>query len=326
VIRAGFVIVAVAVVALFTAAGGSAGSSPPDVTCSQVTQSFSGTAHDLTVPVGGYCAVNNATITHDLVVQRNGGSDVNDSTIGYDALYAKDAFGDITGSTVLHDALYAGEGCGNVIGSTIGYDLGYDTAGGCVISDSTIGHDVTSGFNSDLFVGAVKIGHNFVASEPNSVQVGGNDPTVDSHVQVGNDFVINGSPGPPDPNAFLFDGICDLSVGNDLSITNRWVTLGIGLGEHTCGGTPSGPVTVGRDLIYTGNTGLTNPFFGPTGLGFSGVTVGRNITVTGNSATGDITLADNTIGGNATCRNNNPPASLAGGGPNSIGGINRGCP
>ena len=46
---------------------------PPDVVCSQVTNTFTGTAHDLIVPTGGYCAVTGATITHDLIQQDHAG-------------------------------------------------------------------------------------------------------------------------------------------------------------------------------------------------------------------------------------------------------------
>ena len=324
-----FAIAAVAASGLLWAASGSAGSSPPDVTCSQVTQSFSGTAHDLTVPANGYCAVDHATITHDLIVQRNGGADVTDSTIGYDALFAKGAFGDNIRTTTGHDLSYTGEGGGNISGSTIGYDLNVGREAEDDVSQSTIGHDVTVGFNSGVGLGAVRIGHNFMASDANGVGTGCGDPTADCHVQVGNDFVIDGSPGRPDPTNFIFNGICDLSVGHDLSITNRWVTLGIGIGEDTCGGTPSGPVSVGHNLVFSGNTALTG-FFGPSGFGIDGVTVGNDLTVTNNTATDALRVSGNTVTGDATCRNNNPPASLAGGGfaggPNSIGGTNHGCP
>ena len=61
------------VIALFAAsllvpfAGSAAG--PRDVTCSQVTFLFTGTARDLIVPEGGGCEVRGATITRDLIVQ-----------------------------------------------------------------------------------------------------------------------------------------------------------------------------------------------------------------------------------------------------------------
>jgi hypothetical protein len=318
-------IAAVAASALFWAASGSSAPPPPNVTCSQVTNSFSGTAYDLTVPANGYCAVDHATITHDLIVQRNAGADVSDSTIQHDSRYGQGAFGDNTGTTIGHDLSYWGEGGGNISGSTIGYDLSLGRDGGADVSESTIGHDLTEGFNSGMGLQAVQIGDDVVANQPNTVQTGCGDPTADCHVQVGNDFLINGSPGRPDSGAFVFDGICDLSVGHDLSITNRWVTLGIGLGEDTCGGTPSGPVSVGHDLVFSGNTGLTG-FFGPTGFGIVGVTVGRDLTVTNNTETDSLQVSGNTVTRNATCRNNNPPASLVGGDPNSIGGTNNGCP
>lgn len=306
-IKAALAIAAAALAALLTAAGGSSAPNPPNVTCSQVTQSFSGTAHDLIVPADGYCAIDNAAITDDLIVQRNAGGDVTDSTIQHDALYADEAGGDITGSTIGHNVSYSSDGGGSIFDSTIGFDL-------------------TAGSDSELHLAASQVGHNLVATRPGTVQTGANSPTEFGHVQVGNDFVINGSPGRPDPTAFVFDGICDLSVGHDLGITNRWVTLGIGLGDN-CASNGGGPVSVGHDLVFSGNDALSG-FFGPSALELGGVTVGHDLTVTRNSATAWVEVADNTIGHDATCRNNNPPASLAESfdGPNSIGGTNNGCP
>jgi hypothetical protein len=305
-LKATSIIVAGVAAMLLAAASSSAGSAAPrDVTCSQVTQSFSGTARDLTVPPNGYCDIENATITHDLIVKY-------------------DAGGDVTNSTIAHDARYADEAGGDVTSSTIGHDLIYSRDSGGAIYESTIGHDLTAGFHSGLNLAASRIGHDLVAYRPGTVQTGGISPTEVGQVLIGNDFVIDGSPGPPDPSAFVFDGMCDLSVGHDLSITNRWVTLGIGLGDG-CGGSVTETISVGHDVVFSGNSALTG-FFGPSGLDVVGLNVGHDLTVTRNTAAARVEVGDNTVGANATCRNNNPAATEDGAGPNSIAGRNNGCP
>jgi len=305
-IRAALVLVAGIAVTLAGAVGASSAPPPPNVTCDQVTQTFSGTAHDLTVPANGYCDIENATITHDLIVQHDSGGDLTNSTVGHDARYAVEAGGDLRDSAIGHDLSYAGGG-GSIFGSTIGNDL-------------------TARY-SEVHLAASQIGHNLIAYRPDSIQTGAISPDDAGLVQVENDFVIDGSPGQPDTGAFVFDGICDLSVGRDLRITNRWVTLGIGLGDE-CPSRGRGPVTVGRDLVFSGNDALNSDFAGPSALEVGNVTVGRNLTVTHNSAALWLEVADNTVAGDATCRDNNPAASLpeSSDGPNSVGGKNDGCP
>jgi hypothetical protein len=305
-IRAALVLVAGTAVTLAGAVGASSAPPPPNVTCDQVTQTFSGTAHDLTVPANGYCDIENATITHDLIVQHDSGGDLTNSTVGHDARYAVEAGGDLRGSA-------------------IGHDLSYEGGGGSIFG-STIGNDLTARY-SEVHLAASQIGHNLIAYRPDSIQTGAISPDEAGLVQVENDFVIDGSPGQPDTGAFVFDGICDLSVGRDLRITNRWVTLGIGLGDE-CPSRGRGPVTVGRDLVFSGNDALNSDFAGPSALEVGNMNVGRNLTVTHNSAALWLEVADNTVAGDATCRDNNPAASLpeSNDGPNSIGGTNNGCP
>jgi hypothetical protein len=305
-IRAALVLVAGTAVTLAGAVGASSAPPPPNVTCDQVTQTFSGTAHDLTVPANGYCDIENATITHDLIVQHDSGGDLTNSTVGHDARYAVEAGGDLRDSAIGHDLSYAGGG-GSIFGSTIGNDL-------------------TARY-SEVHLAASQIGHNLIAYRPDSIQTGAISPDDAGLVQVENDFVIDGSPGQPDTGAFVFDGICDLSVGRDLRITNRWVTLGIGLGDE-CPSRGRGPVTVGRDLVFSGNDALNSDFAGPSALEVGNMNVGRNLTVTHNSAALWLEVADNTVAGDATCRDNNPAASLpeSSDGPNSVGGKNDGCP
>jgi len=325
-IKAVMAIAAVAAASLIAVANGSSASPPSDVTCSQVTNSFSGTAYDLIVPANGGCHIESATITNDLIAEHDSGVSLTNSTVGTDVLFAHGSSGTITNSTVGGDAVYVGHDGGgdDITGSTIGHNLSYGSATGGNISDSKIGYDLTVGLDSFASLTTSQVGHDLTANRPNSIQTGCSDPTASCTVRIGNDFVIDGSPGRPDPGAFVFDGMCDLSVGHDLRITNRWVTLGLGLGDG-CIGTGSGPITVGHDLVFYNNTALTG-FFGPSSMSVVNAKVGHDLTVTGNSATDTLQVSGDTVGKDATCRGNNPPASLDSLGPNSIGGTNNGCP
>jgi hypothetical protein len=277
---------------------GAAADSDGTIVCDQNTQAFSGTTTNLIVPTGGYCAIDHATITQNLVVQNGAGTDVTNSSIGYD------------------------ETLGNDSGTTLG--------------NSTVGHDVHIGFNGFFGSGAATIGHDLVATHPGSIQIGSTGPPPDGiagRTTVGHDFVVNGSPGPPDPGNFIFDGICNLGVGHDLVMENRWVTLGFTIGDSTpnsaCTSTADQPVTVGHDLVVTNNKALAG-FFGPSSLEVGDIQVGNDATFMGNSAVpgGFLEFNDNTIGGDATCSKNTP--SITGGlpddGPNIVGGTNNGCP
>lgn len=294
------VLVVLACCAAFLAAGlqGAAAGSDGTIVCDQNTQSFSGQTTNLIVPIGGYCAVDHATITGSVVVQNGAGTDITNSSIGYDMSLGQDA------------------------GATLG--------------NSSVGHDVKVGFEGFFGAGVAAIGHDVVATHAGSIQIGSTGPPpdgVNGRVTVGNDFVVNGSPGPPDPGNFIFDGICDLGVGHDLLMTNRWVTLGFTIGDSTpfsaCSSTADEPVTVGHDLVVTNDKALSG-FFGPSSLEVGDVQVGNDATFSGNSAVpgGFLEFNDNTIAGNATCSRNTP--SITGGlpddGPNTVGGTNNGCP
>ena len=139
--------VLIATVAAFTAclsvplSGVAAG--PPDVVCSQVTNTFAGTAHDLIVPTGGYCAVTGATITHDLIQQDHAGADVSGTSVGHDVRFQNDAGAGIVSSTVGHDIVAAGDESGaGVFDTAVGHDMlalgedsGFDIAGVTVVHD-----------------------------------------------------------------------------------------------------------------------------------------------------------------------------------------------
>ena len=261
--------------------------------CDQNTQTFSGTTTNLIVPIGGYCAIDHATITQNLVVQNGAGTDVTNSSIGYDMTLGNDS------------------------GATLG--------------NSSVGHDVKVGFNGFFGSGLAAIGHDVIATHPGSIQIGSTGPPPDGfsgRTTVGHDFVVNGSPGPPDPGNFIFDGICNLGVGNDLVMENRWVTLGFTIGD--AGHPPCSddqPVTVGHDLVVTNNKALDG-FFGPSGMEVGDIQVGNDATFSGNSAAGSLEFNDNTIAGNATCVRNTPAitGNLPTDGPNIVGGTNNGCP
>jgi hypothetical protein len=265
--------------------------------CNQDTQAFSGQTTNLIVPIGGYCAVDHATITGNLVVQNGAGTDVTNSSIGYDMTLGNDS------------------------GATLG--------------NSSVGGDVKVGFNGFFGAGVAHIGHDLTATHPNGIQIGSTGPPPDGfsgRVTVGHNLVVNGSPGPPDPGNFIFDAICNLGVGNDLVMENRWVTLGFTIGDSTAPFSPcigDQPVTVGHDLLVTNNKAL-NGFFGPSSIEVGDIQVGNNATFSGNSAVpgGTLEFNDNTIAGNATCSMNTPSISgnLPADGPNIVGGTNNGCP
>jgi hypothetical protein len=293
------VLVFLACCSAFLAAGlqGAAAGSEGTVVCDQNTQAFSGRTTNLIVPIGGYCGIDHATITQNLVVQNGAGTDVTNSSIGYDMTLGQEA------------------------GATLG--------------NSSVGHDVKVGLNGFFGSGLATIGNDLIATHPGSIQISSTGPPPDGisgRTTVGHDVVINGSPGPPDSGAFVFDSLCDLGVGHDLVMENRWVTLGFTIGDETapfsaCIGTQ--PDTVGHNLVVTNNKALSG-FFGPSSLEVGDLEVGNDATFSGNSAvpSGFLEFNDNTIAGNATCVRNTP--SITGGlpddGPNIIGGTNTGCP
>ena len=135
-------------------------------------------------------------------------------------------------------------------------------------------------------------------------------------MNIGHDFTIDGSPDLP----FVFDGSATCNVAHDLSITNRTVTLGFGIG-NICAGNGQPANTVGRDLIVTGNTALAG-VFGPSAIIVGDNHVGR-----------DLVFSDNTAvpGGASRCRGTSSVATrparrttraVTVNGPNSAGRSN----
>ena len=107
---AGAAVAALAACLLVPFAGSAAG--PPDVVCPQDTMTFTGTAHDLIVPAGGYCAVTGATITHDLILQDGAGADVRARASAATSSSANEAGAAIVDSTVGHDIVAGGTDSG----------------------------------------------------------------------------------------------------------------------------------------------------------------------------------------------------------------------
>jgi hypothetical protein len=79
-------------------------------------------------------------------------------------------------------------------------------------------------------------------------------------VYVGHDFTIDGSPDIP----FVFDGLCNLTAGHDVRITNRTVNLGLGFGGH-CEANGQHPNDVGHHLVITGVSAVPG-FFGASSI------------------------------------------------------------
>src|SRR4051812_15648572 len=108
--------VVVAVVAAFAAcalsplAGSATG--PPDIVCPQDTLSFTGTAHHLIVPEGGFCLVTDATITGDLILLDGAGAEISGTSVANDVVFHDFAGADISGTTVGHDVVAAGTDSG----------------------------------------------------------------------------------------------------------------------------------------------------------------------------------------------------------------------
>ena len=312
------VVVTVAACLLVPFAGSAAG--PPDVVCPQDTFTFTGTAHDLIVPEGGFCAVTDATITHDMIQRDNAGAEIVGTSIANDLTFGDFSGADISKSTVGHDIVAGGTDSGaGITDSSIGHDfVGRGEESGADILRSTIGHDMQLlGLGGGTHLESVTIGHDLVASKPQTVQTGHNSPnTPGGPVRVGHDFVIEGSPGFP----FVFDGLCNLTVGRDLRITDRTVNLGMGIGNN-CLANGQQPDTIGRDLVVTGNHAASG-FFGPSSIQVADNHVGRDLVFSNNTAVpgGGLEVSRNVVGRDATCATNNPAVTVNG--PNVAGRLN----
>jgi len=232
--------------------------------------SFSGTAKNVIVPSEHGCDLLGATVTHDVIVEDHSGVFSDGSRIGHDMVLQQEAEFEAMGGT-------------------------------------TIGHDLMSGSGSSVHLEQTAIGGDLRAFQPSNVQTGGIGPdTPGGPVRVEHDFVIQGSPA---DNDFVFDGLGQLTVGRDLTITNRSVTLGFTIGGDR----------IGRDLVVTYDSALEG-FFGPSYLVVRDNSVGRDLIFEHNTAAsgGGLVVTQNAVARDALCANNDPPPS----GGNVVGRTN----
>src|SRR6266542_2426142 len=176
----------------------------------------------------------------------------------------------------------AGSGFGTE-GVSVGHDfVASGDESGADLAGATVAHDVKLlGLGGGMHAERTTIGHDFLALRPQTIQTGHNGPTTPGGpVNVGNDFTIQGSPTPD--FRFVFDGMCNLNVTRDVSITGRSVTLGIGFGNN-CAARGQQANTIGRDLILTGNHALSG-VFGPSSLQVVDNHVGRDLVFSENTA------------------------------------------
>jgi hypothetical protein len=210
-------------------------------------------------------------------------------------------------------ALPGGASSGNVAcsdsftGTT--YDLTVPAKAICEVTNATITHDLVVKQGGWLYIARTTIGNDLLASKPETIQTGhgaGPDRPI-GRVNVGHNFSISGS-----PNGEAFHGLCDLAVGNDLSITDTRVDVGFTVGDDdSCArfGYPAN--TISRDLIIKGNTSVTDFDCCPSSILVGNNTVGRNLVVAGNRVVppGVLEVSDNRVAGNATCAHNQPAPS-----------------
>ena len=283
---------------------------PQDAVCPQDTMTFTGTARDLIVPENGFCAITGATITRDVIQHDNAGAEISGTSVGRDVVFDDNAGAGISNTTIGRDVVAQGAESGaDITDSSVGRDfVGRGEESGANILRSTIGRDMQLlGLGGDTHLESVTIGHDFAASSPQTVQTGHNSPnTPGGPVNVGHDFTIDGSPGFP----FVFDGLCNLTVAHDVRITNRTVNLGLGFGGH-CEANGQHANDVGHDLVMTGLSSVPG-CCGPASIVVVGNHVGHDLVFSGNTAAeATLQVADNTVGHDATCDDNDPTVTAA---------------
>jgi len=289
---------------------GAASEAAQDVVCPQDTQTFTGTARDLVVPENGLCLITGATITRDVIQRDGAGAAIQGTSVGRDVVFQDFAGADISNTTIGRDVVARGTESGaDITDSSIGHDfVGRGEDSGANILRSTIGHDMLLlGLAGGTHLESVTIGHDFTASKPQTVQTGHNSPnTPGGPVSVAHDFTIDGSPDLP----FVFDGLCNLTVGHDARITNRSVNLGIGFGGH-CEANGQHANDVGHDLVMTGLSAETG-VFGPSSINVVGNHVAHDLVFSDNTAVagGTLEVAGNTVDHDATCDDNDPPVTV----------------
>jgi hypothetical protein len=273
---------------------------PAATVCSQLTQTFSGTAYTLVVPTNGYCAITNATITNDLILQNGAGADLSQVTVGRDLTGGVDAGAGIFDTTIGRNlSLQGGDGGADLGGVKIGLDYLLSDGAGTHMERTSIGRD-------------------FKATDPSTVQTGKIAPdSPGGTVTVGRDALISGSPA---GNPFVFDGVCNLVVGHDMRVTNRTVTLGFGIASFGCPFIGEPGNTINHDLVVTGNTAASSPFGSSLRIGDNHVA--HDLIFSGNTGNdpGTLIVTNNVVGHDALCSSNSQPVTVFD--PNSAGHLN----
>jgi carbonic anhydrase/acetyltransferase-like protein (isoleucine patch superfamily) len=212
---------------------------------------------------------------------------------------------ELVGATITQD-LIVEEGAQAFVhdGATIGRDAILQTNAGADFASASIGRDLTMQFGAGVHLANAGIGRDLLASTPQTVQTGEAGDEL-GPLKIGRDLVMSGSTGRP----FTFDSICSATVGHDVRVTDRSVTVGFSIGdEEACAGNGLGPNTIGHDLIVTGDSALSNAFFGPSSLEIGNNNVGHDLIFTGNTALpgGYLEVNDNVVGHDAICADNDP--------------------
>jgi hypothetical protein len=293
---------------------------PAAATCPQDTQVFSGGTSTLIVPANGYCTITNATVAEDLILQEGAGADLSNVTIGRDMLLADEAGAGISDTTIARNLIGGGDAGAGISDSTIGGDVSFRGGdGGAEMAGVKIAHDYRLSDGAGAHMERTTIGHDFVATEPSSVQTGKIGPdSPGGPVNVRHNVLISGS---PTGNDFVFDGICALNVGHDMRVTGRTVTLGLGIASAGCAVIGQPGNTIGHDLVFSGNTAARG-FFGPSSLRIGDNRVGHDLVFSGNTADagGALEVTNNVVGHDVLCSSNSPAVTATT--PNVAGKLN----
>ena len=234
-------------------------------------------------PPDGYCAVTDATITHDLVLRDDAGADVSGTSIGHDVRLR---------GTMPEQASWTRPSATTSSPSA--------TESGADVFETTVGHDIVAlGEDSGFDIAGVDDRPRRPAARPcrrNACRAPHHRPRL-LRVEAADGADRADRAGharrPREHRSrlrdrrlarlpFVFDGLCAVNVAHDFSITNRSVTLGIGLGT-ICARNGQPANTIGRDLVVTGNTALAG-VFGPSALIVGANHVGRDLVFSNNTA------------------------------------------
>jgi hypothetical protein len=194
----------------------------------------------------------------------------------------------------------------------------------CVITKATVGHDVIMEAGSYVGISSTTIRRDVIGHQVGTLETANFEPNP-GPVSVGHNLTLTGI----QTNSETANGytICDTTVHHNLVISGTETPFGTVLGdtglgpEEFCSGGPDikSEDTIGGRLTVTGNV------FGRLDIGNNTITDNTGTTAFGDLGTLDI--SDNSVGGNATCANNNPTPTGDGpeDGPNKVAHKNNGC-